>query len=83
MEHNKKKISTQTSAFGSPGRVSHNSTYFYTSRLYEGLPGEQAGRYVENPIPDGFLDRIFCKTSENMEELPDNSVHPDDYISPL
>jgi len=30
---------------------------------------------VENPIPPQFLDKIFCKTSEKMEELPDNSVH--------
>jgi len=32
-------------------------------------------KYVENPIPPNLLDKIFCKTSENMEELPDNSVH--------
>lgn len=30
---------------------------------------------VENPIPEDVLDRIFCKSSERMEELPDNSVH--------
>jgi DNA modification methylase len=32
-------------------------------------------KYVENPIPSQSLDKIFCKTSEKMEELPDNSVH--------
>ncbi len=31
--------------------------------------------YVENPIPPDFLDRIFCKSSEKMDELPDNSIH--------
>ncbi len=69
------KKSTRTSAFGSPGRVNHDSTPFYTSRLYEELPGEQKVKYVENPIAPDLLDSIFCKSSENMEELPDNSVH--------
>ncbi len=30
---------------------------------------------MERPIPLQFLDKVFCKTSENMEELPDSSVH--------
>ena len=66
---------TKTSSFGSPGRIGHNSTPFYTSRLYEGLPKEETVKYVENPIPSEFLDKVFCKSSERMEELPDNSVH--------
>lgn len=67
--------STKTSAFGSPGRINHDSTSFYTSRLYEGLPKEKAIKYTENPIPGEFLDRIFCESSEQMKELPDNSIH--------
>jgi len=66
---------TQTSAFGSPGRINHDSTAFYTSRLYEGLPSEKITEYIEVPIPPQILDRILGKTSENMEELPDSSVH--------
>ncbi len=66
---------TKTSPFGSPGRISHDSTPFYTSKLYEGLPKERKVKYIENPIPLQFLDKIFCKSSERMEELPDNSVH--------
>jgi site-specific DNA-methyltransferase (adenine-specific) len=31
---------TRTSAFGSPGRVSHDSSAYYGRRLYEGLPRE-------------------------------------------
>lgn len=69
------KRRTKTSSFGSPGRINHDSTPFYSSRLYEGLPKEEKIKYVENPIPPNLLDKIFCKTSENMEELPDNSVH--------
>ncbi|MGB9876033.1 MAG: DNA-methyltransferase [bacterium] len=75
MEIYKRKNGTRTSVFGSPGRVNHDSAPFYSSRLYEGLPREEIVKYSENPIPSQFIDRIFCKTSENMEELPENSVH--------
>jgi len=75
MKNNRRKRGTKTSSFGSPGRINHDSTPFYMSKLYEGLPKEQKIRYVENPIPPQFLDKIFCKSSEKMEELPDNSVH--------
>lgn len=70
-----KKISTKTSKFGSPGRINHDSTKFYTSKLYEKLHKNQKNIYIENPIPQTFLNKIFCKSSENMEELPDNSIH--------
>jgi site-specific DNA-methyltransferase (adenine-specific) len=70
-----RKTGTKTSTFGSPGRINHDSTPFYTSKLYEGLPKEQITKYVENPVPPEFLDKIFCKTSEKMEELPENSIH--------
>ncbi len=69
------KRGTQTSSFGSPGRINHNSTSFYTSKLYEGLPKEEKVEYIENQIPPQFLNKLFCKSSEKMDELPDNSVH--------
>ena len=75
MKTNQRKKGTQTSSFGSPGRINHDSTAFYTSKLYEGLPKEQKVKYVENIIHLQFLHKIFCKSSKNMEELPDDSVH--------
>jgi len=75
MAFNQRKNGTKTSAFGSPGRINHDSTSFYKSRLYEGLPKEEAIKYIENPIAPQLLDQIFCKSSENMDELPDNSAH--------
>ena len=72
---NNKRKGTKTSAFGSPGRIGHDSSSFYSSRLYEGLPVEESVTYVENPISSEYLDQIICKTSEKMDELPDNSVH--------
>ena len=66
---------TKTSALGSPGRINHDATSFYSSTLYEGLPKETKVKYVENAVPSEFVDKIFCKSSESMEELPANSVH--------
>ena len=72
---NRRNKGTQTSAFGSPGRINHDSKAFYMSKLYEDLPKEQNTKYLENPVKNEYLDKIFLKTSENMEELPDNSIH--------
>jgi DNA modification methylase len=70
-----KRKGTKTSPFGSPGRIGHDSTPFYASKLYEGLPKEEVARYIENPITSQYLDKVLCKTSEKMEELPENSIH--------
>jgi len=70
------KEGTVTSSFGSPGRFGHDSSKFYNSRLYAGLPKEKEKVvYFENEINKDFLDKIFCKSSERMDELPDNSIH--------
>lgn len=72
----RKKKGTSTSSFGSPGRINHNSDEFYGSKLYLDLPKENENvEYIENKIPEIYLNTVFCKTSENMEELPDCSVH--------
>jgi DNA modification methylase len=71
-----KRHSTKTSSFGTPGRSSHDSGKFYSSRLYEDMPSDQKiTNYVENPIPKEYLDQLLLKSSEHMDELPDNSVH--------
>jgi site-specific DNA-methyltransferase (adenine-specific) len=70
-----RRKSTSTSAFGSPGRVSHDSASFYKSQLYQGQPSGDPGDYFENPIPAETLDQIFLATAERMTQLPDHSVH--------
>jgi len=75
MKTNRRKRGTRTSSFGSPGRINHDSTLFYASKLYEGLPKEKKAKYIENTVSSEFLDKVFCKSSEGMNELPDNSVH--------
>ena len=68
------KSGTRTSDFGSPGRFGHDSTKFYSGKLYNDLPQEKIKKYVESPLPDKTINKIFCKSSEIMDELPDSSV---------
>jgi DNA modification methylase len=70
-----KHKTTRTSAFGSPGRSGHDASAFYAGKLYEGLAQEQKVDYIENPIPGEYLDQILCKSAEDMNDLPDSSVH--------
>jgi site-specific DNA-methyltransferase (adenine-specific) len=70
-----RRKTTKTSSFGSPGRISHDSKRFYGGRLYEGLRGQGVTEYHENPIGKKILDSIISRSSEKMEELPDDSVH--------
>ncbi|MFU8827110.1 MAG: DNA-methyltransferase [Brevefilum sp.] len=70
-----KKPSTETSAFGTPGRVSHDSSRFYNTRLYADLAKGDDVPYVEVPVPPKALDRILNKSSEAMDDLPDSCIH--------
>ncbi|WP_457641814.1 DNA-methyltransferase [Persephonella sp.] len=67
---------TSTYKFGSGNRINHDSTEFYNLKIYEELKEEnKKAKPVENKIPEEFLNKIFCKSSENMSEIPNNSVH--------
>lgn len=70
-----KNKGSKTSSFGSPGRISHDSSSFYDSRLYQGQSQSTQISYNEQPIPEEIQDKIFNKSSEAMEELPDHCVH--------
>jgi len=66
---------TATSDFGTSGRVSHDSSRFYGGRLYRGLTRGGDSELGEKTLDEGNVNRIFCKSSERMDELPDRSVH--------
>jgi site-specific DNA-methyltransferase (adenine-specific) len=74
-ESRRRKRGTQTSAFGTPGRINHDSSRFYGSKLYQGLRQGEKIKYVENPLNSSVLNKVFVKSSEKMDELPDSSVH--------
>jgi len=69
------KNGTTTSSFGSPGRINHDSSKFYNSRLYEGLVIDEKISSIEYEIPKELLNKHYCHSSEQMNELPDNSIH--------
>jgi site-specific DNA-methyltransferase (adenine-specific) len=58
-----RKNGTQTSAFGTPGRISHDSSKFYGSKLYDGLNNGKTVEYIENPIDQQHINQVFCKSS--------------------
>jgi modification methylase len=75
MKNNLPKKRTRTSAFGTPGRISHDASAFYASKLYSQVPPAAACDYVENPVPPHRVNTIIAASSEAMGELPDMSVH--------
>jgi len=69
---------TQTSSFGVSARLNHDSSKFYNSKMYKNINGENGQKDYfekENKVSDKFLNKIICSSSEDMKELPDNSVH--------
>lgn len=66
---------TKTSRFGVSKREGHDSTSFYSRSLYNELNVDENMIEVENSIPSEVLDKVFCKDSRKMEEIPDSSVH--------
>lgn len=69
------KNGTETSAFGTSGRINHDSSKFYNSKLYSELGEKKLVDKNENDFPDKLENTIILGTAENMKELPDNSVH--------
>lgn len=76
MKYNQKKAGTKTSSFGVTARINHDSSKFYSSKLYTSN-GESKRKiqYIENDILNENINKIFAKSSERMEELPDCSIH--------
>jgi len=70
-----RKSRTSTSAFGTIGRINHDSSKFYNSKLYSGLENKEVEDKSENKIPEKYLNKFILGSAENMKELPDNSIH--------
>jgi len=70
----KRKKNTKTSSFGVSGRYGHDSSQFYKSNLYSHIEKCKT-ESIENIVDVKMLNKIYCKSSENMSEFPDNSIH--------
>lgn len=70
-----KRKGTETSSFGTSGRINHDSSKFYNSRLYQSMKLKEHVSIEENPLPKEYENKIILGNSEKMQELPDNCVH--------
>jgi DNA modification methylase len=69
------KKGTTTSSFGTNGRINHDSSKFYNSRLYSTLEEKKVVDTMENKLPDEYENKFILGSAENMKELPNNSIH--------
>ena len=65
---------TKTSKFGTKGRVNHDSSKFYDSKLYKEIINNNSDIIV-NEFPNQLLNTIIQGSCENMKDIPNNSLH--------
>lgn len=65
---------TKTSSFGTKGRVNHDSSKFYDSKLYKEITNNNLDIIV-NDFPNKLLNTIIEGSCENMNDIPNNSIH--------
>ena len=65
---------TKTSSFGTKGRVAHDSSKFYNSKLYKEIKNNNSDIIV-NEFPNKLLNTIIASSCENMRDIPNNSLH--------
>lgn len=66
---------TKTSSFGTNGRINHDSSKFYDSKLYKELKNNKQIPKPINEFPNNLLNNIIHGSCEQMKEIPDNSLH--------
>lgn len=71
----KKSLGTKTSSFGTNGRINHDSTKFYDSKLYKELKSENKLADFENKLPFELINNIISGSCEDMSIIPSNSIH--------
>ncbi len=74
------KKGSKTTKFGTTSRVNHDSSDYYNSKLYSELSdnghnGNGSQPVADHPFPVEYENKIILGTSENMKEIPDNSLH--------
>ena len=62
-------MATKTQSFGSSKREGHDSSEYYKRQLTEAQVSSD-----KTVNPPGTFDELFCHSSEEMKELPDNCV---------
>jgi site-specific DNA-methyltransferase (adenine-specific) len=65
-------VATETASFGAGKRENHDASAFYRRRMMSAVPPAGAGS--PTTAPPEVLDRLFARSSESMEEIPDGCV---------
>ncbi len=68
-------MKSEMRSFGVSPRVNHDSNGFYSRKLYDQRAHNHKVAPADNTLPENHRNQIFSHTSENMHELPDNSIH--------
>ncbi len=71
----RKRIKTSTKSFGSSKKETHDSSYFYDSKLFKTQKIVQQKSIIQNEISKEVLNKIHNKDSKNIDFIPDNSIH--------
>jgi len=70
---------TRTSDFGVSKREAHDASGFYNSKLYQesaiapDIPLEELAK-IPVPEPGDWANQLYCQSSEQMTQVPDNSI---------
>lgn len=71
----KRKKGTESSSFGTNGRINHDSSKFYDSKLYSELDNNLQFSKETNLFPERLLNSLILGSAEDMSIIPDNSLH--------
>ncbi len=66
---------TKTSSFGTNGRINHDSSKFYDSKLYKELGNNKKVSIKVNDFPINLINKTILGSAEDMSCIPDSSVH--------
>lgn len=71
----KNRQGTESSSFGTNGRVNHDSSKFYNSKLYKEFNNIEKVNKEVNVFPEEALNKTILGSAEDMSIIPDNSLH--------
>ncbi len=71
----KNRQGTESSSFGTNGRINHDSSKFYNSKLYKELNKNLEVNEKTNDFPEEIINKTILGTAEDMSMIPDNSLH--------
>jgi len=75
MKRNHNISGTASSSFGTNGRINHDSSKFYNSKLYKELNINKQVKKESNLFPEHLLNSTILSSAEDMSMIPDNSLH--------